>query len=112
MIREYSDYIRDIANAVDQAQRFTEGLSYDAFREDIKTAFAVVRALEVVGEAAKNVPGFVKEQYPEVPWKEMSGMRDKLIHEYFGVKYEVVWDTVKRELPDLKLKFAKILKEL
>ena len=112
MIREYSDYIRDIADAIDKAQEFTEGLSYEAFREDVKSAFAVVRALEVIGEAAKSVPEFVKDKYPDVPWKEMAGMRDKLIHEYFGVKYEVVWDTVKIELPELRSKFEKILKEL
>lgn len=111
-MREYSDYIQDIIDAIDKAQKFTEGLTYDNFREDEKTVFAVVRALEIIGEAAKNIPESLRSQYPDIPWKEMAGMRDKLIHEYFGVKFEVVWDTVRVETPELKTKFEKIITEL
>jgi len=112
MKRDYSDYIRDVIDAIDKTQKFTEGLTYDIFMEDAKTAFAVVRALEIIGEAVKNIPEFLRAKYPEIPWKEMAGMRDKLIHEYFGVKYEIVWDTVKIEIPDLKEKFEKVFEEL
>lgn len=112
MKREYIDYIQDIIDAINNAQNFTKGITYDAFREDIKTAFAVVRTLEVIGEAVKNIPETIRNKYPNIPWKEMAGMRDKLIHEYFGVNYEVVWDTIKIELPDIKLKFEAIFKEM
>ncbi|OGC04184.1 hypothetical protein A2276_06210 [candidate division WOR-1 bacterium RIFOXYA12_FULL_43_27] len=109
MKRDARDYLRDVIDAIDKAQKFTGKLTYDAFRDDEKTAFAVVRALEVIGEASKNIPKSIKSQYNHVPWKEMAGMRDKLIHEYFGVKYEIVWDTVKTELPKLKTEFEEIL---
>ncbi|MBI5078684.1 DUF86 domain-containing protein [Candidatus Saganbacteria bacterium] len=112
MKREYSDYIQDIIEAIGNVQDFTKDLTYESFREDQKANFAVVRALEVIGEAAKNIPASLREKYPDIPWKQMTGMRDKLIHEYFGVRYEVVWDTIKIEIPELKPKFEKMLKEL
>jgi uncharacterized protein with HEPN domain len=112
MVREYSDYIQDIIDAINNAEKFTSSLTYDDFREDIKTAFAVVRVLEIIGEAAKSIPESLRTQYPAIPWKEMTGMRDKLIHEYFGVNYEVVWDTVKMELPELKLKLGAALADI
>lgn len=109
MKREYKVYIQDIIDAIGKIQKFTKGSTYDEFLEDEKTVYAVVRALEVIGEAAKNVPESLRAKHPDIPWKEMAGMRDKLIHEYFGVKYEVVWDTAKTELPQLKPKFEKLL---
>ncbi len=68
--------------------------------------------MEIIGEGVKNIPQILREKYPKIPWKDMAGMRDRLIHEYFGVKLEVVWNTVKEEIPDLKPKFQKILWEL
>ena len=112
MKREYCDYIQDVIDSIDKTQKFTEGLTYDAFREDSKTVFAVIRALEIIGEAVKNIPESLRSKYSDIPWKEMAGMRDKLIHEYFGVKYEIVWDTIKIEIPELKSKFEKIFEEL
>jgi len=110
--REYGDYIEDIIDSMNKVEKFTENMSYQDFIKDEKTIFAVVRALEIVGEGVKNIPQILREKYPEIPWKDMAGMRDRLIHEYFGVKLEVVWNTVKDEIPDLKPKFQKILREL
>ena len=87
-------------------------MSYEEFTRDDKTVYAVVRAIEIIGEAAKNIPGNVRKNYPEIPWKDMAGMRNKVIHEYFGVKLNIVWRTVKEEIPPLKPLFEKILKEL
>ena len=112
MKREYGDYIRDIIDAINKTQEFTKGATYDSFQKDEKSIFAVIRALEVIGEAVKSLPVSVRNKYPDIPWKEIAGMRDKLIHGYFGVKIEVVWDTIQSEIPDLKPKFEKILKEV
>jgi uncharacterized protein with HEPN domain len=108
MVRESIDYIQDIIAAMDKAQMFTKRLTYNSFIKDEKTVFAVIRALEIIGEAVKNVPAALKRKYPTVPWKEMAGMRDKLIHGYFGINVKVVWDTVKTEIPGLKAKIKKI----
>ncbi len=79
MKREIGDYIQDISDAMNKAMEFVEGMEYEDFICDDKTIFAVIRAIEVIGEAVKNIPEDVKKDYPEIPWREMAGMRDKLI---------------------------------
>ena len=112
MKREVGDYIEDIIGAMDKAINFIKNISYEKFTRDDKTVFAVVRALEIIGEAVKNVPDDIRKDYPEIPWKDMAGMRNKVIHEYFGVKLKIVWKTVKEKIPSLKPIFEKILKDL
>ncbi|VUT28167.1 MAG: hypothetical protein SYNGOMJ08_00729 [Candidatus Syntrophoarchaeum sp. GoM_oil] len=90
MKREVGDFIEDIVNAMNKALKFLEGLSCEEFARDDKTIFAVIRAIEVIGEAVKNVPEDTRKRYPEIPWKGMAGMRDKVIHGYFGVDIKVV----------------------
>jgi uncharacterized protein with HEPN domain len=107
--REIGDYIQDIAEAMDKAMKFVEGMSYEDFVKDDRTVFAVIRALEIIGEAVKNIPQEFRVEHPEIPWRDMAGMRDKLVHEYFGVKLEVIWKTIKEEIPPLKPLFEKIL---
>jgi len=112
MKREIGDFLEDIINAMNKALQFVEGISYDEFHKDSKTVFAVVRAIEIIGEAVKSIPKDVREEYPEVPWKGMAGMRDKVIHGYFGIDMKVVWDTVKKRIPAVKPLFDKMLKNL
>lgn len=112
MNREYGDYIEDIIDSMNKADKFIENMNYRDFIKDEKTIFAVVRALEIIGEAVKNIPDSVKEKYSGIPWRDIAGMRDKLIHEYFGVKLDVVWETVKAKIPELKPKFQKMLEDL
>jgi uncharacterized protein with HEPN domain len=106
---DYLDYLRDIFDAIEHAQDFVEGVDYDLFITDHKTNFSVVRALEIVGEAAKNILQPIRQQYPEVPWRDLTGMRDKLAHDYSGVNLRVVWNTVVDDLPILKDQIHRII---
>ncbi|HHT9124308.1 MAG TPA: HepT-like ribonuclease domain-containing protein [Candidatus Brocadiia bacterium] len=89
-----------------------EDLSYDQFYRDTKTLYAVVRCIEIIGEAAKNIPGTIQHKYPDIPWKEMAGMRDKVIHFYFGVDPQKVWLVVKERIPQIKPLVKKVLQDL
>lgn len=102
MKREIGDYLPDVVDGIEKSAKFIEGMGYEGFIGDDKTVFAVLRVLEVIGEAVKNIPEDVRKKYPEVPWKDIAGMRDKLIHGYFGVELRRVWKTVTEEIPPLK----------
>ena len=95
------DFLRDIKDAAQHAVRFVAGVSYQDFRDNTEKVYAVIRALEVIGEAAKNVPVQLRKRYPSIPSRVVAGMRDKLIHGYFGVDLERVWETVRDDLPPL-----------
>jgi len=109
--REYIDYLQDIFESLEKAEEFIQGLEFEEFKKDEKTIFATIRALEVIGEATKRIPNSLKNRYPDVPWQEMAGIRDKLIHDYFGVNIEVVWNTMKQDLPSLRLQIKRIIEE-
>lgn len=87
-------------------------LNFEAFKINDEKSSAVIRKFEIIGEAAKNVPEEIKQKYSEIPWKEMAGFRDRLIHFYFGVKYELVWQTIKIRIPQIKPHIEKILHDL
>jgi len=112
MKRVFSDYIRDILEECLYLTRKAENLKLKDFLQDEDFKRASIRSLEIIGEASKKVPKEVREKYSSIPWKEMAGMRDKLIHEYFGVNYFVVYETIKRDIPELKNKIEDLLKEL
>lgn len=111
MSREFEDYLRDILETMQKAEDFVEGLSFEEFASDDKTFYAVVRALEIIGEATKKLPTTLRKKYPAIPWKEMAGMRDILIHDYFGVEVETVWVTVKERSPEIKPLIQNVLEE-
>ena len=108
--RDYTDYINDILASIQEAIEFTGGMTFDEFSRDKKTINAVIRSLEVLGEASRKIPDHLKAETPEVPWKRMAGMRNKLIHEYFGVDLEIVWAVIKEDLPPLVHHLEKLLR--
>ena len=112
MIREYKDYVVDILDAIEKTEVFTKGMKFETFEKDAKTTFAVIRAFEIMGEAVKRIPSSVRNKHKNIPWKEMAGMRDKLIHEYFGIKPRVVWKTIKQDIPKVKPHLQTLLSEL
>ncbi|NJO00132.1 MAG: DUF86 domain-containing protein [Anaerolineales bacterium] len=109
MKRDYLVYVEDMAEAMDKAELLLEGILYEQFEADFRINFAVVRALEIIGEAAKRLPPSFRDQYPAIPWKKMAGMRDRIIHGYDNVNLQIVWDTVKQEIPAIKPLLQQIL---
>lgn len=110
--REYTDYLKDILDAIEKVQQFVEEMDFEKFSRDSKTIFAVIRGLEIIGEASKKIPETTKRQNPNLPWREMSGIRDKLIHEYFGTNVRVVWNTVNEDVPKLKSGISTMLEKI
>ena len=98
MKREYEDYLRDMVENAEKALSFVRGMNYDEFCVDDKAVYAVIRALEIIGEAALQIPENVRQSNPEIQWREITAMRNKLTHEYFGVNTKVIWRTVQEDL--------------
>lgn len=109
--RADTDFLNDSKEAILRINVYVENLNYEDFLNDIKTQDAVVRNLEIIGEAIKNISEELKEKYPRVPWKDLAGVRDKLIHHYFGVNLDIVWNIVKEELPGIILQLEEIQEE-
>ncbi len=112
MTKDYQEYLKDILNSLNDIFTFTKGMTFDQFIKDKKTSNAVLRSLEVLGEAAKQIPAPLRRKYHNIPWKTMAGMRDKLIHEYFGVDLKIVWQTLKNDLPSLESELKDMLRDL
>lgn len=107
--RGNSEFVNDIKEAMGRIISYIDKMSYEQFLQDIKTQDAVVRNLETIGEATKNLCNDFKEKYKLMPWKKLAGSRDKLIHDYFGVNYDIVWVIAKEELPELMRQVDKII---
>jgi len=102
MKQDYLVYVEDIITAMNNAQMFVRGLTFKQFEDDIRNQYAAIRALEIVGEATKRLPMTFRDQHPHIPWKDMAGMRDRIIHGYDNVDLEIVWLTLTEIIPQVK----------
>lgn len=102
MQRELNAYFEDTLTAIEKIERYTKGMSKEEFGKDEMIIDAVVRNLEIIGEAVKKIPDDVRAEYDEIPWRKIAGLRDILIHEYFGININIIWDVVENKLSPLK----------
>jgi len=110
MKKDDTVYLRHILDAIDLIEEYTNEMSENEFLSNLMARDAVVRQIEIIGEAARNISDEFRDSYPKVPWRKMIGIRNKIIHEYFNVDFSIVWDTVQDDLPDLKNIIRSMLK--
>ena len=103
-------YLKDINKAIESITIFIQGMNFEQFKNDDKTSSAVIRKFEIIGEATKKIPNVIKEKYTQIPWKDIAGMRDKLIHAYSEVDLKLVWKTIQQRLPELNSFIDDLLK--
>lgn len=111
-MRDHSLYLYEIIEQINDIYDYTKNMTRSDFEDDSKTSKAVIRSFEIIGEAVKHLPQEIKNKSSYKNWKQIAGMRDKLIHEYFGVDYSIVWATIETDLPDLKNAVIKLLEKV
>jgi len=110
--RDIKLYLKDILEAMEAVEKYVKDMNFEEFRNNDLVSSAVIRKFEIIGEATRHIPQTIRKKYQDIPWKTMVGFRDKLIHFYFGIKYDIVWETIKSRLPELKEKIKKVLEDL
>jgi uncharacterized protein with HEPN domain len=110
--RNHRLFVEDILEATEKIKRYTKGLTYEAFEKNDMSVDAVIRNLEIIGEAARNIPEDIREKFPGIPWTRMIGLRNIAVHEYFGVDLGIIWEIITKNLPETKPKIEAMLKNL
>ncbi len=108
--RKPNVYLQDILESIEYIQRFLDGVSEEEFYKNVEKQDAVLRRLEIIGEGVKHLPEEIRKKHPDVPWRQIAGMRDIIIHEYFGVTLEMIWVVATEDIVDLKENVKKIIK--
>lgn len=109
--RDYRLFLQDILDSIVKMEKYTKDIDFKGFRTNDMIMDAVIRNFEIIGEATTNIPNEIQKKYPSIPWKKMKGMRNIVIHEYFGVDYNIAWRTIKKSLPPLKVKIIRAIKK-
>ena len=112
MIKDDSIFLNHISNSIEEIEKNISNISFIEFNENVSTQDAVIRRLEIIGEAIRNLSDETKQKYPQIPWRDIMDTRNKLIHDYFGVDINLVWEMANKDIPLLKTEIEKILKTL
>ena len=112
MQRDHRAYLKDILEAIRKIKKYTRNLTFEELTKDELVLDGVVRNLEIIGEAVKQIPAEIKNKNPDIEWKKIAGLRDILTHAYFGIDVAIVWDVIKNKIPELKNKISKIISEI
>jgi len=111
MKRIFLDYLEDILQSINDLEEFTENLTFDQYLTDRKTILASMSSLQIIGEASNKLPPEIRSKYHEIPWKSIISLRNKIVHEYFGLHNKMVWEIIHNDLPVLKPQIIKIIEE-